>query len=452
MTRSTAVSTLAACAASLLLSGARAIPDEVEPADAPTRKDVRAFSAAAVAWDVDLASTPLAPPMLVRGHDGERVLVLAMPGSIEARAAADGALVWRREGLAGAGLYRPLDAPRRPPAFVGWAGTAADGSHVVSVLSAADGSDLATHRLPAPPAGPPLPVADRSGATHWHVPVDGGRVITLDAGLNTEAETETGEDLKPPLVSFLGRIAAFVGEPTELRPLDGSKVRRAPRGIAPATATVRDEWLFGASRHRVCAWNCRTTRRERLSCRRRWCQELGASVTAPPRVHGELLVVGSWDTFLYAFQLENGHLRWRVAEGQRLTRPALPWRSLLLVIPEASPRITAIDPDSGEIVSRLRGEPEETFPVGGAVAGELLVVPVTRRPSSASLRAWSLAGDADDSDVETAGVSRSRGSASGRGLDVDLFAAQRGEEPILQHPVQLVGNDAVPHAGQTAER
>ena len=51
----------------------------------------------------------------------------------------------------------------------------------------------------------------------------------------------------------------------------------------------------------------------------RWKYETGLGIASSPAVSGDFAVIGSKDGFLYAFEVQTGHLRWKTAVGEVVT-------------------------------------------------------------------------------------------------------------------------------------
>ncbi len=318
-----------------------------------------------------------------RGGDGLLVLV-PLPGAVEARRPADGSLAWRADGFDGAGLAAaaPVPTPRGPA--LAWAGPGRDGHGSFALLALADGSPVVLRKLEGRPVGPPLPLPG-SSPPRWLVPLAEGVVELLDAAGRPLERTVLPGEIRPPLLLVAGWPAAIVGDSRRLLPVGRPAPRRAPERFDPrAVAACPGGGLFTARGREVTRWRCRRLRRGGFRCRRRWTQVLGGRVLAPPLVLGETLVVGSLDTHVYAFLRRNGHLLWRRSIGHRVASPVLHLVSnredLLVVLPEATPEARFLRASDGEPAGTLAGPGEAVFLRGGALAGNRLLVPVRHPP------------------------------------------------------------------------
>jgi len=131
------------------------------------------------------------------------------------------------------------------------------------------------------------------------------------------------------------------------------------------------------------------TRSDRLRCHEDWSQPLGATVTAPPAVSGSRVFVGSWDTFLYAFDTDTGHLLWRQRVEFRLrTGLIVDSGSIVAGIREpAGLRMFAAD--TGQPSGRIDLPRGEVLPHGPALAGGRLITgSIQALDGTAWLRAW----------------------------------------------------------------
>ncbi len=315
----------------------------------------------------------------------DRLLVLVpLPGAVEARRPADGSLAWRAEGFDGKGLAAaaPVASPRGPA--LAWAGAGEAGAGAFALLALADGAPVVRRSLDGVPAGPPLPLPGAS-PPRWLVPLEGGAVELLDAAGRPLERTVLPGEVHPPLLLVAGWPAAIVGKARRLLPVGRPAPRRAPERFDPrAVAACAEGGLFTARGREVTRWRCRRLRRGGFRCRRRWTQVLGGKVLAPPLVLGETLVVGSLDTHVYAFLRRNGHLLWRRSVGHRVASPVLRLGSdqgdLLVVLPEATPEARFLRASDGEPAGTLAGPGEAVFLRGGALAGHRLLVPVRPPP------------------------------------------------------------------------
>lgn len=362
-----------ACVAAAALAGVEAPP---APSFAPEQ-----------VWRIPLRS-PLAEaprPLVV---DGDSVLLLAYPEALELRRAGDGSLIWRRDDLGAAGLQREPPSLTRGGWVLGWAGMNADSAPRLVVFDLRSGENRALLELPRPPSGPPRPRPRSDALPRWDLPLGEEFVATIDSDGRLLTTARLPAPLASPLLSLEGHLAAVAGkEQRLLLPFSsGSKLRA--RGLRPDTVAIDGSWLWGGNGRTFEAWRCRKNRRGNLRCRRRWRQLLGGSITAPPALTPTLVLVPSWNTFLYAFHRENGHLLWRAGSGLRLPRTPRVSGSMVLVV-AGGREVQAFHIDSGARAGRLPAGPAEHFPLGLSVADGLFFVPAITVPmGKMTLRAF----------------------------------------------------------------
>lgn len=361
------------------------LPGTAAPAAPPP-----ANATGALAWEQPLSGKPVAPPRVIALPGAPTLVLLALEGSIEARRADDGVLAWQRTDLNGAGL---MD---EPPVIVdgvpvlGWTGVAGGPTARLILLRATDGTTQLEAPVPARPLGPPAPVFfGTSGAPWWYVPVEGARAAVLLPDGSLREFAATPGEIHPPIFAFGTHALASVGEEHRVVAV-GSPRWAGPRHVEPRTHRVMPPFLYAAGARNVQAWTCRARQSGGVRCRQRWRQVLGGTVTAPPLVTPEAVFVGSWDTHLYAFLPDNGHLAWRVQTGARIATPPLFWDDThIAVLAEGDPLVQFYTIALGRPAGRVSGPPNDVFVAGIARAGDRLVVPALADPTFAPvLRAY----------------------------------------------------------------
>lgn len=371
----------------LLLAATTGLPDSSQPPPPPAVE-------AATAWEVELSETPVQPVRAISLEGGLDGLLVAYENAIEARRAVDGALVWRREGLGGAGLMSGPPVVIQGVATLGWSGVGADGQARFALLAVSDGSERSRTLLDTPPLGAPWPQSDGASAgPQWYVPLAGGVVLVIDPqGRGQERLIAGRGEISPPLIEIEGRVCAFVGPHRRLVALASVGRLEAPRLLSPVTAVAGRRRLFAAQAASVVAWHCRALTRRGLRCGTAWRQPTGAPVTAPPLVADDLLFVPSWDSFLYAFRQDNGHLLWRVATQGRLSATPLAWDELLAVAPQRSKAIGFYRARDGASAGQIDAGTDEVFLSAPGRIDDRLVIAVSsaRADRPRMLRAYSL--------------------------------------------------------------
>lgn len=362
------------------------------PALASEKAESPACFAPEQVWQLPLPS-PLAEAPRPLHLGGRPFLLLAYPEALELRHAEDGSLVWRREDLGAGGLQREAPSLTAAGWVLGWAGREGESSPRLVVFDLRTGEDRAVLDLPQPPSGPPRPRPRSDAFPRWDLPVGEEFIITIDSDGRLLTTARLAAPVAPRLFSLGGRLAAITGKEQRLvLPFsNGSKLRA--RGLEPETLTIDGNWIWGSSGRAFEAWRCRENRRGNLRCRRRWRQLLGGSVTASPTLTPTLVLVASWNTFLYAFQRENGHLLWRVGSGLRLPRSPRVAGKMVLVV-AGGREVQAYHIDSGGPAGRLPARPSEHFPLGLSVADGLFFVPAMTVPmGKMTLRAFRISAE-----------------------------------------------------------
>ncbi len=343
------------------------------------------------AWEVGLEALPAAPLRLVGAE--RAALLVPMPEALEARAIADGKLLWRRDGIAAAGLERVV-----PEGAVALGAVTPGDSPRFHVLDAATGKTLAEAALPAPACAAPLRLA--APPARWVVPLGSGRVLELgqDAAIRTEYRIDEGSC--DALSEVAGRVVVHDDQSGRLYALGDPFERRQANDVTASTAASEGRWLYAARERAITAWRCRDNRRGLFRCRRPWRQRLGGAVTAPPLIGTDNVFVGSWDTFLYAFDRRNGHLVWRKGTGTRLALPPQPYEELVAVFAKETTQIRFHRASDGVHAGQIKGMRNEllrgvpTFGPGRLYAS-LLVLPLGSEPLSTDGAARSSQGDGD---------------------------------------------------------
>lgn len=379
------------------VAGPEPVPPETSgdgsaaPAPAAAGASPRASRVSAEsAWESALPGAPLADPVVVARPGADPLIVLALAGSLQARFAADGSVAWERD-LDGRGLAAlPVDTAERT--FLGWAGVR-EGSGWLHILDATDGRTLADGPLEAVPSGPPTAVAPAGGAAPlWYVPLEDGRVAVAGSDAKVSGWFAIDGAIDAPLLTWRNAVLAVGGDPPRLVAI-GSPARRARRtDIDPDTARAGGPHLFGAGDRTFVAWHCRQRAGGIVRCRQEWLQKLGGSVTAPPLVREDAVIVASWDTHLYSFHPDNGHLLWRTHAGPRLTTSPVPWDDeLFAIVPAGSAEVLFFRYADGAPAGSVEGDALETFLTAPARAGDTLVVTLLLSPSqSPAVRAYRL--------------------------------------------------------------
>jgi outer membrane protein assembly factor BamB len=355
----------------------------------------------------------VAPPRVLRSADGSPIVLLALENSVEARRADNGERLWSRSDLDGAGLSVADPVATPSGEGLGWAGAPSGAPPRLVVISPADGRTLFEAPLPAAPNGGPTPVATSAGATTtWVVPLADNRVFFIPISGEPKVLVSFGAPVTPPLVVLGGRVLALVGETRDLISLAAPARRPAARGLERGTITVADSVIFAAGDRSAETWRCRLRSTGAVSCGRRWRQLLGGAVTAPPLSVGEKLFVGSWDTYLYAFDRRNGHLLWRTRAGLRLVAPLLEWTGFVAAASDGVALVQFFRADDGASAGKVEGQENEIFISGVARAGELLVTSVLPFPSlRPALRAYRIEVPAPRQDQQPSGAAPAPASA-----------------------------------------
>lgn len=339
---------------------------------------------------VPLPAAPVSGPLAVPGDPP--ALLLWYGDTLEKREAATGEPVWRIPlGPGGHLQSRAFGEGRCGPA-VGWAGVK-DGAAEFRSICLADGRIAARTPLPRSPVGAPVPVPSPDRPLRWFVPLEGGTVAEMDAEGGVRAVHVVGTPLVPPLVALLGGVAAWVGDPPRLTPLERHRRRGLPEGADPRTAAVEGDCVVAGAGRAAVAWSCRR-RHGRIRCRRLWRQRLGAGLTAPPVIDGGRVLVPSLDTFLYGFARDNGHLLFRSPAEHRLASPGALFDGRIAFTPAATAEILVFDRGDGRRVATIRGERGELFLTPPAPAGDRVFVAVLAFPGEkVELRGYPLPSD-----------------------------------------------------------
>jgi hypothetical protein len=350
-------------------------------------------------WEIELPSEPVAPVSVVRG--GEDLLV-AMEGRLELRSVSDGAVRWSRKLPPGAFVSVAGSAGGATARAVAWTWSQGD-EGAMELAGLASGATRWRATLPEPPVGPALPPA--SDGDPWLVPLM-RRVAIVDGEGRVRPGRKVPDPIAPPLLRVAGHPAAVLNS-GRLAPLTLRPSRRVPGQMAPETTAVRGGEVFSVSSRRLHAWRCRVTGSGRLRCYEDWSQPLGAAVTAPPVIAGDKVVVGSWDTFLYAFDVDTGHLRWRRRVERRLQTRLLLADRLLVVGLRDPARVDVFSLKDGAEVFGVRLPDGEVMSFGPSEAGgRLITVSVSALDDRPLLRAWPWTAAADQSPPRNAESSR----------------------------------------------
>jgi hypothetical protein len=204
---------------------------------------------------------------------------------------------------------------------------------------------------PLPGAGPRI-VDDRI-----EIPVRGGIART---GWTPDAQVE------------LANGAAAAADP-----LPETQWVEGPRGKFRYTA-IPSGWIVSQRRCRRC----------RDGWRGNWRLRVSGSTIAPPLVTAKRVYFGALDNHVYSVKRRNGHRVWSTNVDQRVSTPLLLWTrsaddegdpgsgtalDLLLVVPDDSSRIVALDPQGGERTASFQ-LPDE----GDTLIGRPLITPDRR--------------------------------------------------------------------------
>jgi hypothetical protein len=166
---------------------------------------------------------------------------------------------------------------------------------------------------------------------------------------------------------------------------------RAER-IVPGRLEASGRWIYATSGRELVAYRCRLRRRDRLRCRERWVQTLASRATAPPSLEAGRVLVPSWDTFVYAFRPDNGHLLWRSTIRHRIAKPLLLWNDYAAAVAEGRSLIYFLRIRDGSRVGRIDAGVEaesEVVTATPARSGDVLIAPVLSPPADEPvLKAW----------------------------------------------------------------
>lgn len=327
------------------------------------------------AWEVELGEELDGQIRGLEVAAETHALLVPLTTAVELRAAADGSVIWRRSDLPGAGLQTapPVTSPGGPA--VGWAGSVTGGTAVFQLLSLTTGQTLLRGPLEAPPVGPPLPVPGPSGL-RWYVPLENGLVSVLDeTGRPTGPLIQLGGDVKSDLVHLDQWVMAVEGQENTMTGVGHGGKRRFPKGVVPGSMAVDGSRFSLATDRAVRVWKCRTRPGRGPLCHEDWRQDLGGKITAPPLLVRDLVLTPCWDTFLYAFHVENGHLIWRARAGHRLSSAPLLWGPVVAVVPESTATILFFQTDNGAVSGQYQGSQDRMFLDGPVRSGKMLVVP-----------------------------------------------------------------------------
>ncbi len=402
--RAVALALALAAAAAVLAgraAGASEATDPPPPRPAAAAGPVSAPTVeASEAWRVELdgmttgavRALPAADRDGTAGSEPAALFLVPVGDALEARRAADGSRAWRREGLAGSGLEaEPLPgAPATAP--IAWAGMDGDGTARFALLSPANGATLASTALEEPPVGSPLTMPPREGdGPRWYVPLPRGRIAIFDGAAARIGTVEMQQEITPPLVRVAGEVIAVLGAERRAARIGALPRRNAPSHLDPATICATDRVAIAARERGVAAWRVRPLRRGTMRFGLDWEQDLGGKVSAAPLVAAPLVLVPCWDTFLYAFEMQSGHLVWRARAGHRLTTTPLRWRVFTVLQPATAPSVLFFDLVEGRPAGRIDAGEEQQFVAAPAIAGDLLVAATSRSPSrTAVLRGYAL--------------------------------------------------------------
>lgn len=349
-------------------------------------------------WEVKL---PAPAADRVRPLDGGQHLLVAMEGRLERRSADDGSVVWSRPLPPGAFVSLAREATRGGGAAIAWSWSR-NGGGALEVARANDGATRFRADLPEPPSGPALPPANASEP--WLVPLH-QRVAVVDREGRVRPGTAVERPIRPPLLRVAGHPVAVLADGS-LHPLTLRASRRTARNVSADTAVTRSGAIYAVRERRLHAWRCRVSGSRRLRCYEDWTQPLGAAVTAPPVIVGERVIVGSWDTFLYAFDTDTGHLRWRRRVERRLQTQLLVSDRLVVAAIRDPAQLRAFGVRDGNRAFDLQLPEGEVLPFGAARAGgRVITASVDVLDEQPLLRAWPWPGG-DQSSPRSADSSR----------------------------------------------
>ncbi len=346
-----------------------------------------------VVWNVNLSGRIDGNLLAVERFD-TTLIIVPLEEEIAAFDAATGRELWRRSGLEGGGLIRHAPPLLFDGPVLGWAGRDAEEQGVIEVLSALDGRTLWKSTLPAIPVGPPL--AGRSGVRHppaWFVPAEEGQILVLDNRGELVERVRMGESIHPPLIAVDRSVIADVGDGGARRMvIVGALSRRRARlpFVTKKAAVSKDDLAFSLGR-RVHMLRCRTEPLTKARCRPRWKQSSGASMGRPLFFDDFRVIVPSWDSFIYAFRRDNGHMLWKRGTNVRPSHLTRFTAYLIISTAESSARVDLLHAVNGTVAGSFQAEPLETIAGAGIALPNAFIAAVERPPMETHLlRRWHL--------------------------------------------------------------
>ncbi len=179
-----------------------------------------------------------------------------------------------------------------------------------------------------------------------------------------------------PVVRADGSIA-LRGRDTEIAIPEGGTPTVTPRSPEAAVAAASaDPWVYaapgGRRRYRAFPDGRLVGERRCFLARdgwwRSWKIRVGAATPARPILFGRSLFFGAWDNRVYALRARNGHRLWATDVGDRVSLSLASWTGqvlppgaseprtvhLVLVVPDGSQGLLALDPFDGRRLTSLQ--------------------------------------------------------------------------------------------------
>ncbi len=154
----------------------------------------------------------------------------------------------------------------------------------------------------------------------------------------------------------------------------------------------------------------KSCRRCKLGWKRSWRLHVPGNMLVPPLVDDRRVYIGGLDNYVYSLKARNGHPRWTVDVGGRISTPLMLWRgeipvptpedpratrwlTLILAVPASGSEMVALESEAGRQVASMRLPEGGGKLVSGPLAtldGKVVVARQQYAASEASLMVYRL--------------------------------------------------------------
>jgi len=296
-----------------LLRGGPQLPQLPEPLHEPDR------NALTPVWEIPFEDSAI--PWVTSA--GSSAIVSSRKGTLLA-CDPNGTVLWRRS------LETPLSAP---PVEAGDRLAALGDDGQMRFLEASTGTVAAT-------VGPFGPRSHLSAVERGLVVADPAGMITLLDPSDGRRLWETPLDDSPsvPVTECAGMLLAGSAQGSLIALTPGTGRVMWTRAVGESITTPAGCWkrqaYVGSADNRIHAFKISPRRGNPI-----WSYATGGDVAGRPFTYGGRVYFFSYDTYLYALQVDNGHLAWKVRLGRRPRASSVLMGSLLVVAPLNTERL-----------------------------------------------------------------------------------------------------------------